>query len=120
MSREDIGIESYAPGGGYRPIGPSLRGFLKLLLCMAAYFAATELLRVYLDMNAVRAFGNAVMGLCIVSMGAHQILNAERLEAEAETEGVRGIRVAGIIMVVFGTVFATLAVRSILYLAEGW
>ena len=120
MSREAAGLQGYEPGGGYRPASPSLRGFLVVLLLLAAYFTATVLLDSYLGWPAVHAFLNAVWGACFLSMGARQILNPERLE-EGETEkGARRVRMWGIVTVMIGTVIGTLALRSILFLWEGW
>jgi hypothetical protein len=118
MSRQEIGFEGYEPGGGFQPakLGPSLRE----LLPVVAVNVIIVLLREYLGNQAALAALGAVSGAAFLAIGSRDILNPERLELGRTEKGARRVRVVAIVAIVIGTAAMTLALRSALFLAEGW
>jgi hypothetical protein len=119
MSREDIRLEGYEPGGGFqlaKLVSISLREFLTLV----AAYAIIALLRAYLGNQATLAALGAVSGAAFMAIGTRDTLNPERREEGKTEKGARRVRIVGIVVIVIGTAVVTLALRSVLFLAEGW
>jgi hypothetical protein len=121
MSGKDIGLEGYEPGGGFQPakLGIS-RGELKYLLVLAAILEITHLLRSYLGNPPTIALMGIAYGAAFAAIGARQILKPERWKSGTTEKGARRLRIGGIVSVVLGTAGLTLAIRSLVFLAEGW
>jgi hypothetical protein len=115
MSREDIALEGYGPGGGYQPakFGLSLREALPIL----AALVIVELLRTYLGDRTTLVLLGAGLGALFLAAGTFLILDAQRLAKRAKRtaqRGARRLRIEGFILVMVGAAFATSCVLSLL------
>ena len=121
MSREDVRIEGYEPGSGFQPavLGMSRRD-VYLALLLVANLVVSKLLESYLGSRATLAFvGAAAVGAVFLAAGIRQILNPEQWEKGKTEKGARRFRIESIVAVMFGTAVMTLAMGSLVFLAEG-
>jgi hypothetical protein len=117
MTGDELGRPAgYEPGGGYRPAGGgvSLRGFLQMLLFVAAYLAAKWLLEDYFG----RASAAAIFNLCLCAVfmvpAVRVILDPERFD-ESTAEERRRARLWAIAALVVGSVIATLSIQTLFF-----
>src|ERR1700756_2702838 len=101
MSREEVRLEGYQPGNGFRSADfrLSLRDFLRTLPLVVALMILFQL-RNHLGARAAIAFLIAPLGAAFLVGGVREILHPERLTKGATAQGARRVRIEGVAQIV--------------------
>ena len=118
MSREDVKLEGYEPGGGYQPVdsGITPRGLFTALTLIVLAVAVRELIREYSGHDAPYVPIFLILGGSLM-WGIRAKIDAERLKDVITEDDARRARIGDVVSIMLDTVIAALAIGSIIGLA---